>query len=161
MIAPLSLANVLTVLIAAICLKLVATQTAGRIQKLPRLALPAALATVDALVLLAGVFEASVINDALWVGGAIVGFIGGRMRGRMLPLQVFPERGAVRPTQTADNLAAALVLLALAITDSAGAALGEPVIEPAQVAAGAALCAGFLAGRWFVIALRADRLAQG
>jgi len=50
MIAPLSLANVLTVLIAAICLKLVATQTADRIQKLPRLALPAALATVEAYV---------------------------------------------------------------------------------------------------------------
>ena len=36
MIAPLSLANVLTVLIAAICLKMVATQTAGRVLKLPR-----------------------------------------------------------------------------------------------------------------------------
>lgn len=161
MIAPLSLANVLTVLIAAICLKMVAAQTADRVQKLPRLALPAALATVDALVLLAGVFDAGAINDALWLGGAVVGFVAGRMRGWMLPMQVIPGRAAVRAAQTADNLAAAFALLALAVTDFASAAIGDPLIEPAQVAAGAALCAGFLAGRWFVVAVRVDRTAEG
>ncbi|MBL6617926.1 MAG: hypothetical protein ISP45_28225 [Reyranella sp.] len=160
MIAPLSLANVLTVLIAAICLKMVASQTAGRVLKLPRLALPAALATVDALVLLAGVFDANLTNDAVWVGAAVVGFAVGRMRGLMLPMQVFPGKGAVRATQTADNLAAAFALLALAMTDFTSAALGDPLIEPAQVAAGAALCAGFLVGRWFAMAVRADRMAE-
>lgn len=161
MIPPLSLANVLTILIAAICLKMVASQTAGRVLKLPRLALPAALATVDALVLLAGVFDANLANDALWLGAAVAGFVVGRMRGWMLPMQVFPGKGAVRAVQTADNLAAAFALLALAMTDFISAALGEPLIDPGQVAAGAALCAGFLVGRWFAMAVRADRVAEG
>jgi hypothetical protein len=57
-------------------------------------------------------------------------------------------------------LAAALVLVAAAATDFTSATLREPVLEPALVASGGALSAGFLAGRFVMIAVRADPVAR-
>ena len=160
MIAPLSLSNVLTLVFAVTCLTMVLSQRSDRVQKVSRLLVPPALAVVVALILLTGVFEAGLVNDALWVGGAIVGFILGRLRGRTLPMELLPTPGSVRMAQTADHLVAALALVAVAATDFTSATLREPVLEPALVASGGALCAGFLAGRFVMIAVRADPVAR-
>lgn len=160
MIAPLSLSNVLTLIFAVTCLTMVLNQRSDRVQRVSRLLVPPVLAVVVALLLLSGVFDAGLVNDALWVGGAIVGFVLGRLRGRMLPMELLPAPGSVRVAQTADHLAAAVALVAIAGTDFTSATLREPVLAPALVATGGALCAGFLAGRFLMIAVRADPVAR-
>lgn len=160
MIAPLSLSNVLALIFAITCLTMVLNQRTDRVQRISRLLIPPVLAVVVALILLSGVFDAGLINDALWIGGAIVGFVLGRLRGRLLPMELLPAPGSVRVAQTADHLAAALALAVVAATDFASATLREPVLEPALVATGGALCAGFLAGRFLMIAVRADPVAR-
>ncbi|WP_422001190.1 hypothetical protein [Reyranella sp.] len=160
MIAPLSLTNVISLLSAIICLSMIASQTTGRVQSVSRLALPPALAVVVALILLAGVFDAGFVSDGLWVIGAIVGFILGRVRGQMLSMEILPAARSIRAAQTADNLVAALMLLALTSTDFISAALRHPLLQPGLVAIGGAVCAGFLAGRFLAIALRADPVAR-
>ena len=65
MIAPLSLSNLITVLFAVVCLWTIASQTRGAVVKVWRLAIPPCFAAVDALVLLASVFEANMQHDAM------------------------------------------------------------------------------------------------
>lgn len=160
MIAPLSLSNALTLVFAVTCLTMVMNQKSDQAQKVVRLLVPPVLAVVVALILLSGVFDAGLVSDALWVGGAIVGSVLGRLRGRMLPMELLPASGSVRVAQTADHLAAALILAAVAGADFTSAILREPVLPPALVAATGALCAGFLAGRFLMIAVRADPVAR-
>ena len=66
MIAPLSLSNVATVLFAALCLWTIASQARGNVVKLWRLAVPPSFAAVQAFVLLAGVFDASIARLTRW-----------------------------------------------------------------------------------------------
>jgi hypothetical protein len=145
---------------AITCLTMVLNQRSDRVQRISRLLVPPALAVVVALILLSSVFDAGWVNDALWLGGAIVGFVLGRMRGRTLPMELLPAPGSVRVPQTADHLAAAFALAAVAATDFTSATLREALLEPPLVATGAALCAGFLAGRFLMIAVRADPVAR-
>jgi len=81
MIAPLSLSNLITVVLAVICLSTILPQARGNVVKIWRLAMPACLAMVVAFILLAGVFDADLATDAEWLGALIVGAVGGRMRG--------------------------------------------------------------------------------
>ena len=155
--APLSLANVLTVLIGIGCLWTIANQSLGGIAKLWRLAVPPCLAIVAAMVLLAGVFDASLAHDAEWVVAGLVGWLVGRTRGWSVEVEVDQRSGLVRLGPSLDGLLAALGLLVLTLIDFASAALEEPVIAPSHVAAGAALCAGIIAGRALAVAVRAGR----
>lgn len=158
MIAPLSLSNLLTVVIAITCLSTIASQSRGDVVKLWRLAVPACLAIVQALVLLASVIDATFIHDAQWVVAAIVGAVAGRMRGWTMFLQVDQTRDVFRARRSYDGQIAAIGLCAMAFLDFLSAALEYPVLDAADIAAGAALCAGYLAYRAIAVAVRAARL---
>src|SRR5437867_277935 len=147
MISPLSLSNVLTVLVALLCLWTMSPQAQGGVLRLWRLAIPACFAAVAALMLLAGVFDATLMHDAEWLAGLVLGAVIGRMRGWTMAVQVDQMWGLVRLPRTNDGRLVALALVALSAIDFISSALEDPVIEPQHVAAAAALCAGYIGGR--------------
>ena len=157
MIAPFSLSDVLTVVLAAICFRTIASQSSGGVVKLWRLAVPPFLAAAVALVLLAGVFDATPAHDGEWLAALIVGGIIGRARGWLMPVEADRMWSLVRLPRSIDGLLAGFALVALALTDALGAAMDEPVIEPQYIAAGAALCAGYLGFRALAMTVRAER----
>jgi hypothetical protein len=157
MIAPLSLSNVLTVMFAFACLHTIAPQSRGGVVKLWRLALPPCFAAVEALVLLAGVFDATFIHDAEWVVAAAIGAILGRMRGWSMTVEVDRMWELVRLKPSFDGQLAALALVGLSAIDFTSATLEEPIVACEHVAAGAALFAGYLGARALAIAVRAMR----
>ncbi len=157
MIAPLSLSNVLTVLVALLCLWTMSPQAHGGVVRLWRLAIPACFAAVEALVLLAGVFDATFAHDAEWLAGLVLGAVIGRMRGWTMTVQVDQTWGLVRLPRTNDGRLAALALVALSAVDFTSAALEDPVIEPQHVAAAAALCAGYIGCRALSLIVRSIR----
>ncbi len=157
MVSTLSLANGLTLLFAALCLWTMALQSRGGITTLGRVALPGGVARMATRKLLAGVFEASILFDLLWVMAFALGSMIGRFRGWMLSVHSNREAGLVSLPATVDGLAVALILAALSGIDFTSAMLGEALIEPGYIAAASALCAGFLGYRMLVIALRVVR----
>ena len=157
MVSTLSLANGLTLLFAALCLWTMAAQSRGGVTTLGRVALPGGFALMATLMLLAGVFDASVLFDILWVAAFALGSLIGRIRGWMLAVQTNKEAGLVMLPATVDGLIAAIVLTSLSVVDFTSAMLGDALIAPGYVAAASALCAGFLGYRVLVIALRVVR----
>jgi hypothetical protein len=157
MISTLSLANGLTLLFAALCLWTMAAQSRGGVTTLGRVALPGGFALMATLMLLAGVFEASILFDILWVAAFALGSMIGRIRGWMLTVQTNKEAGLVMLPATVDGLIVAGILAMLSMIDFTSAMIGEPVIDPGYIAAASALCAGFLGYRVLVIALRVVR----
>jgi hypothetical protein len=110
---------------------------------------------VQAFVLLAGVFDATLAHDAEWLAGALVGAVLGRMRGWTATVEVDRRQDLVRQRRAVDALLAGVVLVLLALVDFVSAALLDPLIAPQHVAAGAAFCAGYLGARALAIAVRA------
>ena len=157
MIAPLSLSNVLTVLVALLCLWTMSPQAHGGVVRMWRLALPACFAAVDAMVLLAGVFDANWVSDAEWLAGLMLGSVIGRMRGWTMAVEVDQMRGLVRLPRANDGRIAALILVALSAIDFTSAALEDPVVEPQHLAAAAALCAGYIGCRALSLIVRSVR----
>jgi hypothetical protein len=157
MIAPLSLSNLLTVMLALACLHTIAPQSRGGVVKLWRLALPPCFAAVEALVLLAGVFDASMSHDAEWVIAALLGAFLGRMRGWSMPVEVDRMWELVRLKPSFDGQLAALALVGWSAIDFTSASLEVPILACEHVAAGAALFAGYLSARALAIAVRAMR----
>ena len=157
MVSTLSLANGLTLLFAALCLWTMAAQSRGGVTTLGRVALPGGFALMATLMLLAGVFEASILYDLLWVSAFALGSLIGRIRGWMLSVQTNKEAGLVMLPATVDGLIAAIILVALSVIDFVSSMLGDALITPGYVAAASALCAGFLGYRVLVIALRVVR----
>ncbi len=157
LIAPLSLSNVLTVLAALICLWTMSPQANGGVWRLWRLATPSAFAAVVALVLLAGVFEATWQSDAEWLIALALGGLIGRTRGWTLPVAIDQMWGLVRLPKARDGLLAALGIVAMSVLDFASAALEEAIVDPQHIAAGAALFAGFIGCRALAIIVRSTR----
>jgi hypothetical protein len=157
MMAPLSLSNVLTVLMAVTCLTTISGQSRGEPVKLWRLAVPATLSVVVALVLLAGVFEANFVHDAEWMVGAAIGSVLGRARGWAMPIAVDQARELVALRRTVDGRLAAAALVALSLVDFASAAIEDPIVPCDITAALAALIAGYIACRSLAITVRASR----
>lgn len=160
MVSALSLSNGLTLLFAALCLWTMAVQSRGGMTSLGRLALPGGFALLATLMLLAGVFEANILFDVLWLAAFVVGSVIGRIRGWMLPVRPNKESGLVALPATIDGVVVAAVLAIVAGIDFASSMLGEAIVEPGYIAAASALCAGFLGYRVLVIALRAVRPAR-
>ncbi len=157
MIAPLSLTSVLTVVMAVICLSTLTPQSRGEVVRLWRLAIPATLAAVLAVVLLTGVFEVSLADDALWLAGAVIGGLAGRAKGWSLPLEVDHQHGLIRLRRSIDAQYAAIGVVGLAFLDFASAALEDAIVPGEYVAAAAALCASYIAARAVAIAVRIRR----
>lgn len=155
--APLGLANILTVVLAVCCLWTTIAQTRASIIRLWRLAIPAVFAAVVALVLLAGVFDATLPHDGEWLAGLVMGSLIGRSRGQALAVEIDRVWGLVRLPNAADGLLAAAGIVLLSIVDFASAALQDPVIEPVHVAAAAAFCAGFIGCRAVAIMGRSSQ----
>ena len=157
LIAPLSLSNVLTVLAALVCLWTMSPQANGGVWRLWRLAMPAAFASVVALVLLAGVFDATWQHDMEWLVGLVLGGLVGRTRGWTLPVAIDQMWGLVRLPKSKDGLMAAFGIVAMSAIDFASATLEEPLGAPQHIAAGAALFAGFIGCRALAIIVRSTR----
>src|SRR3954469_12698976 len=157
MIAPLSLSNVLTVIVALICLWTISPQARGGVLRLWRLAMPAAFGAVVALMLLAGVFQATLLHDAEWLAGLLLGGLLGRSRGWTLPVEIDQAHGLVRLPRTTDGMLMAGGVLAAAVLDFVSAALDEALVQPEHIAAAAALCAGYLGCRSLAIIVRSSR----
>jgi uncharacterized membrane protein len=159
--APLGLCNVLTVLCALACLWAISPQARGAVVRLWALAVPAAFGGVVAVVLLAGVFEATPINDAEWVGALVLGAIVGRMRGWSLSVEVAPTRDMIRLRAAWDGLIVAAAIVAMAVVDFISAASDRPVIPPVHVASVSAFCAGYLGCRALAVLVRFRKAASG
>lgn len=157
MIAPFSLSNVLTVAFAILCLWTIGSQSSGGVVKAWRLAVPPCLAAVDALVLLAGVFNATLAHDGEWIAALLLGALIGRTKGWLTSIQADRQWGLIRLPRAMDGLLAAFGLIVFSLIDSVGAALEDPILEPQHVAAGAALCAGYLGFRAIAMFSRASR----
>jgi len=157
MIAPLSLTNVLTVLMAVTCLTTLVAQSRGEPVKLWRLAVPATLAVGVTLVLLAGVFDANFPHDAEWLAAAAVGSVMGRARGWAMPIAVDHVRDLVVVRRNVDGALAASALVVCSLIDFAGAALEDPIVACNITAAASALFAGYVVSRALAIAVRAGR----
>lgn len=157
MIAPLSLSNLITVVIAVICLSTILPQARGNVVKVWRLAMPASLGMVEAFVLLAGVFEADLASDAEWLAALFVGGMAGRMRGWSMAMEVDQTSSLMRLRRSADGTMAAAGLVLVALIDFGSAAVREVWIDPEHLAAAAALFAGFLGGRALAMAVQISR----
>lgn len=156
-VAPLSLSNLLTLLMAIACLGSLAQQSRGEIVRLWKLAVPPTIAVGEALVLLASVFEATIVHDAEWLLAALAGAAAGRMRGWSLPLMVDQTWRLVRLQRTVDAIVAAFCLIVVSLIDFASAALEAPILPTDVTAALAALFAGYIGGRAVAIFIRAQR----
>lgn len=157
MISPLSLSNVLTLFVAFFCLWTMSPQSRGGVMRLWRLAMPAAFATVVALMLLSGMVEATMQHDAEWVIALLLGGFIGRTRGWTLPVEIDQMWGLVRLPRAIDGTVIAAGVVALAVVDFTSSALEEALIAPVHIAAGSAFCAGFLGCRALAIVVRATR----
>ncbi|HLG47082.1 MAG TPA: hypothetical protein VKY24_12645 [Reyranella sp.] len=152
--APLGLCNVLTVLCALACLWAISPQARGAVVRLWALAIPPGLGGVVAVVLLAGVFEATWIHDAEWVGALVLGAAIGRMRGGSLSVEIAPTLDMIRLHAAWDGLIVAMGIVAMAIVDFISAASHRPVIAPVHVASVSAFCAGYLGCRALAVLVR-------
>lgn len=72
-------------------------------------------------------------------------------------MQVDQTWRLVRLPPTFDATMAAVGLVGLSIIDFVSAALNDPLVAPALVAAAAAFCAGYIGGRAVALAVRARR----
>ena len=154
MIAPLSLSNVLTVLVALLCSWTMSPQARGGVVKTWRLAVPPCFAGVQAMVLLAGVFDAKWQHDMEWLAGLLLGAAIGHVRGWKLTVAVDQMRGLILLPRTNDGRLVALALVGLAGIDFLSAYLEDPIIEPQHIAALAAMCAGYLGARALSVVVR-------
>jgi hypothetical protein len=152
-----NLAAILNLAIAAGCVWAALPEVRNRPVRLWRLGVPPLLATVVAIVLLAGT-QTNHLLEGIWLGAAILGVAAGAPMGRRARSETDQMWGLVRLQPTYVGVVAAGCILAMAVIDSLTTLLGYP---PAPTnrdpAIGGALFAGFLAGRVWTFAAKAIR----
>lgn len=154
---PLSLVNIVTMIAAAACLWTAIPEAQGKPQKLWRLAVPPFLATMVALVLLAGAVT-SFAHDATWAATALAGAVGGFIRGRSIGVQTDQVWGVVRLQPARDGAVIAIGVIAAALVDGIAGFLPPGTLpRQAHVSAASSLFAGYLAGRAWSMGTRAAR----
>lgn len=158
MIAPLSLSNLLTVVVALACYWNMSWQSRAGAVTLQRLVPAPCFAGVEALVLLAGVFAASWQSDLEWCAALLLGALLGHLRGQKLAISIDRAKRMVVLPRAHDGRLAALSLVGVAGIDFLSAYARDPLIEPQHVAALAAFFAGYLALRTLALIVRAEKL---
>lgn len=152
---PLSLVDLATIAMAAGCVRSTLPDLAAAPRKLWRLAVPPALGMFVALVILAGAV-ASLQHDALWLATTAIGGALGLLRGGRIPIETDQVWGLVRTPATRDSVVAGIAILAVALVDGMSGLLPpSPWLRHSHMAAVAALCAGYLAGRAWMLGRRA------
>lgn len=154
MFANLNFLHLLIVLGAAGCVRLAATEAAGRSVRPLRLFATPALALATAAILLLFALNQSLPRE-IWVGALVVGLIIGAVRGATMAILVDQVWGRVRLPNGRHTLWIALAL-ALAVAHEVAIAILGNVVAPWHIFAPAlsALCAGMLAGRATAVAVR-------
>jgi hypothetical protein len=152
-----SLVSVLTVLAAFACVWSIVPEARGKSRKMWRLGVPPLLATLVALLLLAGAVT-TFAHDATWAATAMVGAVGGMFRGRSVGVQTDQVWGLVRPQPVLDGVLIAVAVAAAALLDAIANFVPEGTVpRQAHIAATCSLFAGYLSGRAWIVATRAAR----
>jgi len=90
-------------------------------------------------------------------GGAAAGWLDRPHARLALSIEIDQTWGLVRLPRSVVGLLAAAGVVAMAVLDFMSAALEEVLVEPQHIAAGAALCTGFLGCRALAIIVRSTR----
>ena len=154
---PVTLVDIVSIAIAATCLRGTWPDLRGERRKLYLLGLPPLLGVVVSIVILA---EAVVTfeHDAIWIATALAGSLAGWWRGRQVVVQIDQVWGVVRTAPARDTVIAAAAILAVAVLDGiSGLFQSGTLPRHAYFAAASALFAGYLAGRAFSLVRRAMR----
>ena len=152
---PISLVDIAGIVIAAACVQTTVPDVQGMPRKLWRVGLPPLLGIAVSLLILAGAVV-SFEHDATWMATAVVGAVGGLVRGRQIAVETDQVWGTVRTPAVYDAVIAAFFILAIAAADGL-AGLFKPGTVPrhAHMAAASALFAGYLSGRAYSLMRRA------
>lgn len=152
-----NLPAVLDLGISAACVWGTFPEMSNRPVMLWKLGIAPLLATVLAIILLAGTPSNHKL-EAAWIVAAIAGGMLGAIVGNRMRTETDQIWGLVRLRPTCVGLAAALCMLAVTMVDSLTTLLGYPP-APARYdpAIGGALFAGFLVGRSWRMAAKAIR----
>jgi hypothetical protein len=154
---PISLVDIVSVVMAGACVSTTLPDVSGKPRKLWRLGLPPLLGSGVSLLILAGAVV-SFEHDATWVATALCGTFAGWLRGRYVGVETDQVWGTVRMPPHFDTVAAAILIFLMALADALSG-LFRPGLFPrhAFMAAGCALFAGYLAGRAWMVVRRAMR----
>lgn len=98
----------------------------------------------------------SVQRDAIWLATAAIGGALGLLRGVRIPVETDQVWGLVRTPARYDSSVASLSILAVAVVEGLSGLLSlPPLLRHSNMAALAALFAGYLAGRAWMLGRRA------
>jgi hypothetical protein len=128
------------------CVKSTVPDVQAAPRKLWRLGLPLFSIGVSLLILAGAVVSCE--HDATWMATALIGAIGGLLRGRRIAVETDQVWGTVRTPALYDTAIAASCILAIAAADGlSGLFKAGTLPRHAHMAAASALFAGYLAGR--------------
>ena len=152
---PITLVDVVAIVLAAACLRTAVPDLAAWPRKLWRLGLPPFFGLLASLIVLAGAVVTPE-HDIAWLAAALCGATAGLLRGRHIAVVTDQVWGTVRVSVQYDAVAAAACILAITFADSVSGLLPEDRLPGhATMAAASGLFAGYLAGRAWSLARRA------
>ncbi len=152
---PVTLVDVASIIMAAACVRSTVPDVQTAPRKLWRLGLPPLLGIGVSLLILAGTVV-SFQHDVTWMATALVGAVGGSLRGRRIAVETDQVWGTVRTPVLHDTVIAAFCIFAIAAADGLSGLFKEGTLpRHAHMAAASALFAGYLGGRTWSLVRRA------